>query len=100
MEFKEEILRTQEVIARFKISRSTLHFWRTPARMPKQFSRPFPPPTIPGKPDRWRLSEIMKWEDEVNSLPVAYQQPSQDAHAKPSASDAGLQDSREGCNEP
>lgn len=86
MEFKEEILRTQDVMERFKISRNTLRFWRTPKRMPKRFSPPFPPPTIPGTPDRWRLLEIMKWEDEVNSLSVAYQSSSQDGHATPSFS--------------
>ncbi len=100
MEFKEEILRTQDVMARFKISRSTLQFWRTPKRMPKRFSRPFPPPTIPGAPDRWRLSEIMKWEDEVNSLSAGGQQPSQDDRATLSANGVDLQDSREGYNEP
>ena len=83
MEFKEEILRTQDVMERYKISRSTLRFWRTPKRMPKSFSRPFPPPTIPGSPDRWRLSELMKWENEVNSLSADGQSPSPDDRATP-----------------
>ncbi len=83
MQAKDEIYRTRDVMERYKISRSTLQFWRTPKRMPKSFSRPFPRPTIPGSPDRWRLSDIVKWENEVNSSPADDQSPSPDDHATP-----------------
>lgn len=62
----DEILLTSDVLSRYKISRSTLYFWSTPARMPASFKRPFPRPTIGGSPKRWRKSDILKWEDEVN----------------------------------
>lgn len=61
------ILFTSDILARYKISRSTLYFWSTPARMPSSFTYPFPKPTIPGNPKRWRESEIASWEDQVNA---------------------------------
>lgn len=96
----DEIMLTSDVLARYKISRSTLYFWSTPARMPASFQRPFPPPTIGGSPKRWRKSELLKWEDEVNAALVGDQLPSQDAQAKPSATGTDLANSREGYNEP
>lgn len=65
-QMNDSILVTSEVLARYKISRSTLYFWSTPERMPSSFSCPFPKPTIPGNPKRWRESEIKSWEDKVN----------------------------------
>ena len=96
----DEIMLTSDVLARYKISRSTLYFWSTPARMPASFQRPFPLPTIGGSPKRWRKSELLKWEDEVNAALTVDQQPSPSAQAKPSATDADLANSREGYNEP
>lgn len=69
----EEILLTHEVLSRYKISRSTLYFWSTPARMPNSFRRPFPKPIISGSPKRWRKSELLKWEEEVNADPAVGQ---------------------------
>ncbi len=100
MQVKDEIYRTRDVLERYKISRSTLHVWRTPKNMPASFKRPFPQPTINGSPQRWRLSELLKWEDEVNSLPVGDQSPSQDDHATPSTSDTDHQGNHGDCNEP
>jgi len=96
----DEIMLTSDVLARYKISRSTLYFWSTPARMPASFKRPFPLPAIGGSPKRWRKSDLLKWEDEVNAVLVVDQQPSPSAQAKPSATDADLANSREGYNEP
>lgn len=96
----DEIMLTSDVLARYKISRSTLYFWSTPARMPASFKRPFPLPAIGGSPKRWRKSDLLKWEEEVNAVPVVDQQPSPNAQAKPSATDADLTNSREGYNEP
>lgn len=64
----DSILLTSDVLARYKISRSTLYFWSTPERMPASFTCPFPKPTIPGNPNRWRESEILSWENRVNSF--------------------------------
>lgn len=69
----DEIMLTGDVLARYKISRSTLYFWSTPARMPACFSRPFPKPAIGGSPKRWRKSDLLKWEEEVNAEPMAGQ---------------------------
>ncbi len=69
----DEIMLTCDVLNRYKISRSTLYFWSTPARMPASFTRPFPKPTIQGAPKRWRMSELKRWEDEVNAQPEADQ---------------------------
>ena len=78
-----EIMVTSEIMARYKISRSTLYFWSTPARMPACFSRPFPKPAIGGSPKRWRKADVLKWEDEVNATPTDDQSPSQGAGPKP-----------------
>ena len=63
----DSILVTSDVLERYKISRSTLYFWSTPERMPAAFTHPFPKPTIPGNPKRWRESEIINWESQVNA---------------------------------
>ncbi|MGX9397123.1 helix-turn-helix transcriptional regulator [Pantoea dispersa] len=78
---RNEIMLTSDVLARYKISRSTLYFWSTPARMPACFSRPFPKPTIGGSPKRWRTAEVMKWEEEVNATLASDQEPSQGAQS-------------------
>lgn len=96
----DEIMLTSDVLARYKISRSTLYFWSTPARMPASFKRPFPLPTIGGSPKRWRKTELLKWEEEVNAVSVADQQPSQDVQATQSATGADLPGNREGYSEP
>lgn len=46
----DEILITDDVLSRYKISRSTLYFWSTPSRMPSYFAQPFPQPKINGSP--------------------------------------------------
>lgn len=96
----DEIMLTSDVLARYKISRSTLYFWSTPARMPASFKRPFPLPAIGGSPKRWRKSDLLKWEEEVNAVPVVGQQPSPDVQAKQSTIVADLPGSHEGYNEP
>ena len=96
----DEIMLTSDVLSRYKISRSTLYFWSTPARMPASFKRPFPLPAISGSPKRWRTSDVLKWEKEVNAAPVAGQQLSPDVQATQSATGAGLPGSHEGYNEP
>ncbi len=63
----DEILITDDVLSRYKISRSTLYFWSTPSRMPSYFAQPFPQPKINGSPKRWRLSDLLAWEDNVGS---------------------------------
>lgn len=74
----DEIMLTADVLARYKISRSTLYFWSTPERMPACFSRPFPKPAIGGSPKRWRGSDLLKWEEEVNINSAGIQPLSQD----------------------
>ncbi len=96
----DEIMLTSDVLSRYKISRSTLYFWSTPERMPASFKRPFPLPAIGGSPKRWRTSDVLKWEKEVNAAPVAGQQLSPDVQATQSATGAGLPGSHEGYNEP
>ncbi len=96
----DEIMLTSDVLARYKISRSTLYFWSTPARMPASFQRPFPLPTIGSSPKRWRKSDLLKWEEEVNAAPAGGQQPSPDAQATQSTTGADLPGSHEGYNEP
>ncbi len=97
---KEEIMLTGDVLARYKISRSTLYFWSTPSRMPASFKRPFPKPIVGGCPRRWRTSELLKWEDEVNALSVDDQPPAPDGHATPLTTGADHQDNRGDCSEP
>ena len=96
----DEIMLTRDVLARYKISRSTLYFWSTPARMPASFKRPFPQPIIGGSPKRWRKSELLKWEEEVNAGITVGQQFSPDAPSIHPTTDADRPDSHEGCNEP
>ena len=96
----DEIMLTSDVLTRYKISRSTLYFWSKPERMPASFKRPFPLPAIGGSPKRWRTSDVLKWEQEVNAAPVAGQQLSPDVQATQLATDADLTNSREGYNEP
>ena len=73
----DEILITDDVLSRYKISRSTLYFWSTPSRMPSYFAQPFPQPKINGSPKRWRLSDLLAWEDNVGIKPEADQSASQ-----------------------
>jgi predicted DNA-binding transcriptional regulator AlpA len=75
----DEIMLTDDVLQRYKISRSTLYYWSTPARMPACFSRPFPKPTIGGSPKRWRGADLLKWEEEVNAMSAGTQPLSPDA---------------------
>ncbi len=96
----DEIMLTQDVLTRYKISRSTLYFWSTPARMPSSFKRPFPQPAIAGSPKRWRKSEILLWEEEVNAAPVGTQQLSQDVPAKSSTTGVDLPGSHAGYSGP
>lgn len=97
---QDEILITDDVLSRYKISRSTLYFWSTPSRMPSHLSCPFPQPTINGSPKRWRLSDILKWEDSVGFKSEADRPASQDGPAIPPASGADHPGNREGCNAP
>lgn len=69
----DAILITNEVLSRYKISRSTLYFWSTPARMPSYFTQPFPKPRINGSPKRWRMSDLLAWEENVGIKPEADQ---------------------------
>lgn len=97
---KNEIMLTCDVLDRYKISRSTLYFWSTPSRMPACFSRPFPQPAIGGSPKRWRTSDIMIWENEVNAAPAGDRKHSPGGQPTPSASGADLPGNRGDCNEP
>lgn len=96
----DEIMLTRDVLARYKISRSTLYFWSTPARMPASFKRPFPQPIIGGSPKRWRKSELLKWEEEVNAGIMVDQQFSQGVPSTHLTTDADQPDSRADCSEP
>lgn len=96
----DEILITDDVLSRYKISRSTLYFWSTPSRMPSYFAQPFPQPKINGSPKRWRLSDLLAWEDNVGTKPEADQPASQGDPAKQQASDADHPDNHAGCNVP
>ncbi|WP_337025220.1 hypothetical protein [Pantoea anthophila] len=73
-----DILVTSDVLARYKISRSTLYFWSTPKRMPASFKRPFPKPLIGGNPKRWRGSDLLNWEEEMSFISTPDQSPPQD----------------------
>ena len=83
-----EILITSDVLSRYKISRSTLYFWSTPSRMPSYFSQPFPKPRINGSPKRWRLSDLLEWEENVGVKPEADQSAFPDGSATPQANAA------------
>ncbi|HFI5584747.1 TPA: helix-turn-helix transcriptional regulator [Raoultella ornithinolytica] len=78
----DEILITSDVLSRYKISRSTLYFWSTPSRMPSFFSQPFPKPRINGSPKRWRLSDLLAWEENVGIKPEVDQSGFPDDSAK------------------
>lgn len=95
-----EILITSDVLSRYKISRSTLYFWSTPARMPSYFSQPFPKPRINGSPKRWRLSDLLQWEEQVGVNPVDDQSAFQDDSATQQANASDHQDNRAGYIEP
>lgn len=96
----DEIMLTSDVLNRYKISRSTLYFWSTPSRMPASFKRPFPHPVIGGNPKRWRKSEVLVWESEVNAAPTSCRSPSQDEQSTHLTNDADHQGNREDCIEP
>lgn len=95
-----EILITSDVLSRYKISRSTLYFWSTPSRMPSYFSRPFPKPRINGSPKRWRLSDLLEWEEQVGVNPVDSQSTFQDDSATQQANASDHQDNHAGYNVP
>lgn len=95
-----DILITNDVLSRYKISRSTLYFWSTPSRMPSYFSQPFPPPRINGSPKRWRLSDLLEWEENVGIKPEAAQSASQDGPAIPPANAADHPCNHAGCTAP
>lgn len=97
---EDKILITSDVMARYKISRSTLYFWSTPSRMPSYFACPFPNPKINGSPKRWRLSDLLAWEENVGIKPSPDQSAFQDGSATPTASGAGHPCSREGYSAP
>lgn len=98
--FQDEILVTSDILSRYKISRSTLYFWSTPSRMPSYFSQPFPKPKINGSPKRWRLSDLLAWEDNMSIKPEAGQSTSQDDAAKQQANDADHPNNRGGYTVP
>nr|WP_132467771.1 hypothetical protein [Raoultella planticola] len=96
----DEILITSDVLSRYKISRSTLYFWSTPSRMPSFFSRPFPKPRIDGSPKRWRLSDLLAWEENVGIKPEADQSGFQDGSAKQLTNAADHPDNHAGYSVP
>lgn len=57
------IIFTRDVLSRYQISEKTLWKWRDKEKMPRGFKVPFPSPTIPGSPNRWRLSDVLGWEE-------------------------------------
>ena len=83
-------------------------FARKPARqqavrlnpLPSYFAQPFPQPKINGSPKRWRLSDLLAWEDNVGIKPEADQPASQGDPAKQQASDADHPDNHAGYNVP
>ncbi len=95
-----DILITSEVLSRYKISRSTLYFWSTPSRMPAYFSHPFPKPKINGSPKRWRLSDLLEWEEKVGIKPEDDQPVSPNDSAIPQANGADHQCSHAGYTSP
>uniref|UniRef100_A0A750KMK9 Uncharacterized protein n=1 Tax=Salmonella enterica TaxID=28901 RepID=A0A750KMK9_SALER len=74
-----EILITSDVLSRYKISRSTLYY---------------------GSPKRWRLSDLLEWEEKVGIKPDYDQSASQDGSAIPQANVADHQCSHEGYTVP
>lgn len=95
-----DILITSEVLSRYKISRSTLYFWSTPSRMPAYFSQPFPKPKINGSPKRWRLSDLLEWEEKVGIKPEDDQPVSPNGSAIPQANGADHPCSHAGYTSP
>jgi hypothetical protein len=95
-----EILITSDVLSRYKISRSTLYFWSTPSRMPAYFSQPFPQPRINGSPKRWRLSDLLEWEENVGIKLGADQSAFQDGSATLPANAADHQGNHAGYTSP
>lgn len=95
-----KILITSDVLSRYKISRSTLYFWSTPTRMPSYLSQPFPKPRLNGSPKRWRLSDLLEWEEQVRINPVADQPASQDDSATQQANASDHQGNHAGYSEP
>lgn len=57
------IIFTRDLLKRYQISAKTFWQWRDKDKMPKGFNLPFPPPTIPGVPNRWRQSDVLEWEE-------------------------------------
>lgn len=96
----DEILITNDVLSRYKISRSTLYFWSTPSRMPSYFSQPFPKPRIDGSPKRWRLSDLLAWEENVGIKPGADQSVFRDDSATPQANASDRPDNHAGYTAP
>lgn len=68
--------------------------------MPSYFSQPFPKPKINGSPKRWRLSDLLAWEDNMGIKPEAGQSTSQDDVAKHQANDADHPNNRGGYTAP
>lgn len=95
-----DILITNDVLSRYKISRSTLYFWSTPSRMPAYFSQPFPQPRINGSPKRWRLSDLLEWEENVGIKPGDDRSVSLDDSATQTASAVDLPGNHAGCIAP
>lgn len=60
---KNPIIFTKDILDRYQISEKTLWKWRDKDKMPRAFLVPFPAPTIPGVPNRWRQSDVMEWEE-------------------------------------
>lgn len=96
----DNILITSDILSRYKISRSTLYFWSTPSRMPACFSQPFPKPRIDGSPKRWRLSDLLEWEDKVGVRIEDDRLTSQCGPAIQQASDADRPGNHAGCTAP
>lgn len=94
------ILITNDVLSRYKISRSTLYFWSTPSRMPSYFSQPFPKPRIDGSPKRWRLSDLLEWEDKVGVRTEDDRSTFQGGSATPQANAADHQGNHAGYTAP
>lgn len=97
---EDKILITNDVLARYQISRSTLYFWSTPSRMPSYFSCPFPNPKINGSPKRWRLSDLVEWEENVGIKTDSDQSAFPDGSAIPQANAADHPGSHAGCTAP
>ena len=51
------LLTTEEVSARYRVSRRTLYYWRSIG--------PAPPAIKVGRHLRWRQSQVLAWEDRL-----------------------------------